>query len=258
MGRVAGKAAIVTGAGQGMGEASARLLAREGARVVVADLNEATGEKVAASIRESGGDAIFARLDVVDENGWRHVIGETKRAFGGLHVVVNNAGVAFPAGSVEALSLDEWRQMLSINLESVFLGVKYGIELMRETGDGGSIINFSSILGLVANPAQAAYGASKGGVRLLTKSAALHCAQAGYRIRVNSIHPGYIWTPMLEETLRRRGDFEEHKRIVEGKTPLGHCGEADDVAYGVLYLASNESRFVTGTELVIDGGYTAQ
>lgn len=258
MGRMAGKIAIVTGAAQGMGAASARLMAREGARVMLTDINHSRGEAEANAIRELGGDARFMRHDVVDEAAWRAVMDETQKAFGGLHVLVNNAGVAFPAGSVEALTLDEWRQMHAINLESVFLGAKHAIAAIRATGEGGSIVNFSSMLGIVANPAQAAYGASKGGVRSFTKSAALHCAQSGYRIRVNSIHPGYIWTPMLEETLARRGDLAEHKRIVEAKTPLGHCGEADDVAYGVLYLASDESKFVTGTELVIDGGYTAQ
>lgn len=258
MKRLENKVALISGAGQGMGAATAKLFAAEGARVVIADINDATGEAVARELREAGYQALFLHHDVTDEAGWQRIFGEVREAFGHVHVVVNNAGIAFPAGSVEAIDLDGWRRMMTINLESVFLGTKYAIAAMRASEEGGSIINFSSMLGLVGSPTQAAYGASKGGVRLFTKSAALHCAAAGYRIRVNSVHPGYIWTPMLEETLRRRGDFETEKRNFESRTPLGHFGEPNDVAYGVLYLASDESKFVTGTELVIDGGFTAQ
>lgn len=259
MGRVSGKVAIVTGAASGIGTATSRLLACEGAKIVLTDLQAEQGESVAAAICKTGGEALFMAHDVTAEAGWQTVIEQTLTRFGGLHILVNNAGVAFPNGSVEQQSLDDWRTVMSVNMEGVFLGTKYGIVAMRRTGAGGSIINFSSILGIGGSGTTAAYCASKGGVRLFTKSAALHCAQAGYRIRVNSVHPGYIWTPMLEGTLRKRGgDMEIERKRVEGLTPLGHTGEPDDIAYGVLYLASDESKFVTGTELVIDGGYLAQ
>lgn len=258
MGRLANKVALVTGAASGLGAATATLLACEGAKVVLTDLDAETGEAAATAIVDAGCDAAFVRLDVSREDDWDEAIERTMAMFGGLHVLVNNAGVAFPNGSVEGQTLDDWRAIMSVNLEGVFLGTKAGIAAMRKTGGGGSIINFSSILGIGGSATTAAYCASKGGVRLFTKSAALHCAKAGYRIRVNSIHPGYIWTPMLEETLRRRGDIDEERKKIEALTPLGHAGVPDDIAYGVLYLASDESKFVTGTELVIDGGYLAQ
>ena len=258
MGRVEGKVAIVTGAAQGLGAAGARLLAREGASVVLTDLQGEAGEAAAQAIRAAGGRAMFVAHDVCSEDAWRSVVASAFAQFGALHVLVNCAGIGTPGGTVESLSLADWRRMMTVNLESVFLGTREGIAAMRRTGAGGSIVNFSSIHGLTGAPRTAAYGASKGGVRLFTKAAALHCARSGYRIRVNSIHPGFIETPMLVSAMSGRGDLDTERRIAESAVPLGRIGEADDIAYGVLYLASDESKYVTGAELVIDGGYTAQ
>jgi 3(or 17)beta-hydroxysteroid dehydrogenase len=186
------------------------------------------------------------------------------RTYDELDVLVNNAGVG-KTTNVEEATLEDWRFLMSINLDGVFLGTKYGIEAMKQSGKGGngkgnsgSIINMSSILGIVGEATAASYNASKGGVRIFTKSAALHCARSGYNIRVNSVHPGYILTPMVQTAMEGSGDADAMQKGLEGLHPMGHLGEPDDIAYGVLYLASDESKFVTGTELVIDGGYTAQ
>ena len=256
MKRVQGKTAIVTGGALGLGKAIAEMLAREGARVAVTDIKDTEGEQVAAGINEAGGEAFFLHHDVASEDDWRRVISETLRFCGRLDVLVNNAGVAL-AKSVEDTTLEDWRWLQSINLDGVFLGTKYAIEAMKQSG-GGSIINLSSIEGIIGDPNLAAYNASKGGVRLFTKSAALHCAKSGYNIRVNSIHPGYIWTPMVENFLQSLGDVEEGRKYLDSLHPIGHVGEPDDIAYGAVYLASDESKFITGAELVIDGGYTAQ
>ncbi|MBN8606074.1 MAG: glucose 1-dehydrogenase [Caulobacterales bacterium] len=255
MGRVAGKVALVTGGGLGLGRAAALMLAREGAKIVVTDVNDKEGAKVADEIVDAGGEAMFLHHDVAKEADWDRVVRATVERFGGLRILVNNAGVALSA-DVEHTSLEEWRWLMSINLDSVFLGTKRAIEAMKPTG--GSIINLSSIEGLVGDANLAAYNASKGGVRIFTKSAALYCAKAGLNIRVNSIHPGYVWTPMVEEYLSKQPDPAAAKVLVAGMHPVNHLGEPDDIAYGVLYLASDESKFVTGAELVIDGGYTAQ
>jgi len=255
MGRVEGKTAIVTGGALGLGRAAACMLAREGARVAVTDVREAEGVAARDAIRAAGGEAIYLRHDVASEEHWIATIKATRDQFGGLDILVNNAGVAL-AGDVEATTLEQWRWLMSINLDGVFLGVKHGVAAMK--GKGGSIINLSSIEGLIGDPNLAAYDASKGGVRLLTKSAALHCARSGSKIRVNSIHPGYIWTPMVENYLAAQADPQAARAELNKLHPLGHIGEPDDIAYGVVYLASDESKFVTGAELVIDGGYTAQ
>lgn len=255
MDRVKDKVALVTGAALGLGRAAALMLAREGARVVVTDLREPEGAAVRDAIIAAGGEAVFLSHDVAKESDWTSVIDATLSRFGGLDILVNNAGVAH-AGSVETTSLEDWRWVMSINLDGVFLGVKFGVGAMKQKG--GSIINLSSIEGLIGDPNLAAYDASKGGVRLLTKSAALHCARAGYKIRVNSVHPGYIWTPMVEGYVAGNSDPKAARAALDALHPLGHIGEPDDIAYGVVYLASEESKFVTGSELVIDGGYTAQ
>jgi len=255
MGRVQGKVALVTGAAKGIGEACSLLLAQEGAKVVVSDLDRVAGEAVVAKIIAAGGDAFFIHQDVTDEASWPATIAATEARFGALHVLVNNAGIAIPGNAVDC-TLADWRKTLAVNLDAVFLGTKYAIPAM--TGRNGSIINLSSIEGLVADPNLASYNASKGGVRLFTKSAALHCGKTGLKVRVNSVHPGYIWTPMVEEFLKSVGDVAEGRAGLDALHPIGHVGEVMDVAYGVLYLASDESKFVTGSELVIDGGYTAQ
>ena len=255
MGRVQDKVALVTGASLGLGRASAVLLAREGARVVLTDIREAEGQALAAELGAQGHEALFLRHDVSSEADWDAVMRAALDRFGRMDVVVNNAGVAL-AASVEDTTLEQWRWLMGINLDGVFLGVRAGVKAMRD--HGGSIINLSSIEGLIGDQNLAAYNASKGGVRLLTKSAALHCAKSGYRIRVNSIHPGYILTPMVEGYVAAHADVEATRQAIAALHPLGHIGEPDDIAYGVLYLASEESKFMTGAELVIDGGYTAQ
>ncbi|MBK6704449.1 MAG: glucose 1-dehydrogenase [Caulobacteraceae bacterium] len=256
MRRVENKVALVTGGGLGLGRACAVLLAREGAKVMITDVKEREGRVVAEEIVEAGGEAMFMRQDVSSETDWDAVSAATLRRFGRLNILVNNAGVAL-GGSVETTTLEQWRALMAVNLDGVFMGTRSAVAAMKDTG-GGSIINLSSIEGLIGDADLAAYNASKGGVRIFTKSAALHCAKAGYKIRVNSVHPGYIWTPMVENYLAAQPDPEAAKAFVTGLHPVGHLGEADDIAYGVLYLASDESKFVTGAELVIDGGYTAQ
>ena len=256
MNRVTNKVALVTGAAMGIGEATARLLASEGAAVAITDLNVERGSSLAEQINCSGGAAIFIDHDVAEESAWRRAIEKTLGKFGRLDIVVNNAGLGI-GGDVEHATLDEWRRLMRVNLDGVFLGTKYGVQMLKRFG-GGSIVNLSSIEGLVGDPNLAAYNSSKGGVRLLTKSAALYCASAGYKIRVNSVHPGYIWTPMVENYLRAAGDVEGGRKQLDALHPLGHVGEPNDIAYGILYLASDESKFMTGAELVIDGGYTAQ
>jgi len=255
MDRVKGKVAIVTGAASGIGRATASLLAKEGAKVVIADIDGVNGRKVAEEIRREGGEALFVKHDVTTESDWSEVIEKTLAEFGKLDILVNNAGVLF-LEKIEDTSLEEWRWLMSVNLDGVFLGTKYAIRAMKGSG-GGSIINLSSVAGIIGtNDDTSAYHASKGAVRLFTKAAALECSKAGYNynIRVNSVHPGVIKTKMTE------GMFEDEaimKKQMQ-RHIIGYLGEPNDVAYGILYLASDESKFVTGAELVIDGGWTAQ
>ena len=259
MGRVQGKVAIVTGGRKGLGRASAILLAKEGARVVITDRKAEGAEDVLEHIRQNGGEAIFVQQDVSKEGDWQRMMEEAVGHFGKLDVLVNNAGVG--AGkSIEDITLEEWRWVMSVNLDGVFLGTKYAIEAMKNNG-GGSIINMSSIEGMVGDSRMVAYDSSKGGLRTLTKSAALHCAKRGYNIRINTVHPGFIDTDMVRGFLKaqaKNGDVNAARKALESLHPVGHLGEPDDVAYAVLYLASDESKFATGSELVIDGGYTAQ
>lgn len=254
--RVNNKVAIVTGGAKGLGAATAKLLAKEGASVVLTDMDETAGKAVESDITKAGGRAKFMPQDVADEKRWREVVDETVKLFGRLDILINNAGVGHSA-SAEDETLEKWRFLQSVNLDAVFLGTREAIRVMKDH-KSGSIINLSSIEGLVGDPSLAAYNASKGGVRLFTKSAALHCAKSGYNIRVNSVHPGYIWTPMVEESAKEAGNVEERKAQLTALHPIGKLGVPDDIAYGILYLASDESAFMTGSELVIDGGYTAQ
>ncbi|MEN6543588.1 glucose 1-dehydrogenase [Parvibaculum sp.] len=266
MGRVTGKIAIVTGAAKGIGAASAKALAREGAKVICTDLDEAAGEAVVAEIQRTGGEAVFMRHDVCDESQWERVTKLAEDRYGGLHIVVNNAGIAPEGGPIEDKSLEDWRHTIAVDLDSVFLGCKHGIRTIKKTtakGASGSIINISSILGLVGSSNAADYVAAKGGVRLLSKAAALECAEAGYRIRVNSVHPGYIDTPMVRNVAEKGmpGLAETGNEVIALLTmlhPIGRLGVADEIANTVLFLASDESSFTTGTELVVDGGYTTR
>jgi NAD(P)-dependent dehydrogenase (short-subunit alcohol dehydrogenase family) len=258
MARVAGKGCIVTGGAKGIGAATARLLASEGARVLLTDLDEPSGEALAASISAAGGTAAFMHHDVANEQSWKAVFARGIDEFGHIDVLVNNAGIADRCPPEEQ-TLERWHRLMSVNLDGVVLGTKHAIHAMKRNGPkGGAIINISSVAGMVGLPNSGAYCASKGGVSIYTKSVALYCAQQRLGIRVNSVHPGYIWTQLVEDALRSRGDVEAGRGALEAAHPIGHMGEPDDVAYGVLYLASDEAKFVTGTGLVIDGGYSAQ
>ncbi|MEW5422296.1 glucose 1-dehydrogenase [Amorphus sp. 3PC139-8] len=259
MGRVQDKVALVTGGSVGLGEAMVRLMAAEGAKIVITDIQDQPGEAVAKAITDAGGEAIYLHHDVADEAQWENVVAKAVDRFGRLDVVVNNAGIGVGCAPEEQ-TLEDWRRLMSINLDGVFLGTKHAIRAMKANKPQtmGSIVNLSSIEGLVGDPNLGAYNASKGGVRIYTKSVALYCANNRLGIRVNSVHPGYIWTPMVENYLRDNGGVEEGRKALDALHPIGHVGEPNDIAYGVLYLASDESKFVTGAELVIDGGYTAQ
>ena len=252
MGRVEGKVALITGGASGIGRASAELLAAEGARVVIADIDE-TG--AAAAARAIGEAALMIRLDVTSEDDWRAAIAGTLEAFGQLHVLVNSAGVSV-LKNVEDTTLEEWRFVNGVNLDGTFLGCKHAIPAIKESG-GGAIVNLSSVSGLVGGHNLAAYNASKGGVRLLTKSVALHCARKGYNIRCNSVHPTFIDTPILEPILARAEDPELMRQKLARQVPIGRLGRPEEVAAGILYLASDESAFMTGAEFVLDGGVTA-
>ncbi len=251
--RLKGKVALVTGSGAGIGEATAKRFAEEGARVVVTDINMADATRVATEILETGGQAIARHQDVADEAGWDTLINDIIETWGQLDVLVNNAGIVIP-GTVEDTTLDDWRKTQAVNTEGVFMGCRAAIRVMKV--NGGSIINLSSIEGLVGEPRTAAYNASKGGVRLFSKSAALHCASHGYGIRVNSIHPGCITTKLLDEAIASQPDAEQLLERVLSDIPMGVPGEPLDIANGCLFLASDESKYMTGSELIIDGGYT--
>lgn len=255
MGRVSGKVAIVTGGASGIGRAACELLAREGAMVAVVDLNNEEGDAVVSGIKNRGGNAGFWKVNVANE-------GEVKKAFEGIYkkwgrvnVLVNNAGIGGASKPTHEITEGEWDKVMAVNVKGVFFCTKHAVPYMKKSG-GGSIINISSIYGLVGAPDVPPYHASKGAVRLMAKTDAL--LYANDKIRVNSIHPGYIWTPMLENSLKAQGNVEEGRKAMGSLHPLGHVGEPEDVAYGILYLASDESKFVTGSELVIDGGYTAR
>ena len=259
MNRVQGKVALVTGASSGLGEAIARLLANQGATVVLADLNEAAGKRVLRDIKNGGGDGLFVKLDVVDEAQWIGVMAKIKKRFGQLNVAVNCAGTNIARSFPTDTTLADWRGLMAVNLDGVFLGTKHAVALMRDSQPvNGSIINISSVMGLVGFADIAPYNASKGGVRLYSKSVAISCAEKGLNVRVNTVHPGFIDTPLLRKSMARFDDQEEANRIYNALQPVGHIGTPEDIAYGVLYLASDESKFVTGSELVIDGGFTAR
>ena len=250
-GRLAGKAALVSGGASGIGLAAARRFVAEGARVAITDRDEALG---AAAARELGENAFFIRHDVTSESDWAAAMAECGSRFGGVDIVLNSAGI-FRFGNVEDTTLEEWRRTIAINLDGTFLGCREAVRTMRERG--GSIVNMSSVSGLVGDPDNAAYDASKGGVRLLTKSVALYCAKQGYPIRCNSVHPGGIDTPMVQSYFAARPDPEAEKRAWLRQSPIGRLGRAEEIASLILYLASDEASFVTGSEFTIDGGSTA-
>jgi NAD(P)-dependent dehydrogenase (short-subunit alcohol dehydrogenase family) len=252
--RVDNKVALVTGGGSGIGEAICMRLAEEGASVVVADINESNARRVAGAI---GAAALAIHQDVTSEERWQEVVAKIIERFGRLDILVNNAGIAV-VGTVEDTSLADWRATQNVNLDAVFLGTREVIKVMK--AGGGSIINISSIEGIIGEPTLAAYNASKGGVRIFTKSVALHCAAEGYPIRVNSVHPGFIATAMVTDAVASMSEDEGEafQERIMANIPMGHMGEPLDIANGVLFLASEESRYMTGSELVIDGGYIAR
>jgi NAD(P)-dependent dehydrogenase (short-subunit alcohol dehydrogenase family) len=255
-GRVQGKKAIVTGAGQGLGFAIARMLAREGAAVFMTDLNEAKVKAAAAAVNTAyPGSAAAAGQDVRDGARWQAVVDEAASAMGGVNILVNNAGIG-SQGSVEDEDFETWKRVLEVDLDSVFLGCKYAMPVMRASGAPGAIVNISSIAGLIASHNYAAYNAAKAGVWMLSKSVALHGARGTPQIRCNSVHPTFIDTPILDDLKQRLGAAEATAKLAR-QVPLGRLGEPDDVAYLVLYLASDESKFVTGAEFKVDGGISA-
>jgi len=255
MDRLAGKIAVITGAAVGLGRATAIRMAEEGAGVALFDLRDAEGTELAAELSARGLQAAYWRCDVADERSVAAAIGAAVDHFGRLDVLVNNAGIAGPSKPTHELTEAEWDRVQAVNVKGVFFCTKHAIPYLRRSG-GGSIINLSSIYGLVGAPDVPPYHASKGAVRLMSKTDAM--IYAPDRIRVNSIHPGFIWTPMVEGHLAAQGDIAEGRKAVDALHPLGHIGEPDDIAWGAVYLASDEARFVTGAELVIDGGYTAR
>ena len=255
MGRVENKVALVTGAAQGIGAATAAMLAREGARVMLTDINVDGAQQQAELINaELPNTAAAMYQEVSNPAGWQEVIAAAEKTFGGLNILVNNAGIG-SVGNVVEETLESWKNVHAIDLDSVFLGSKYGIPLMERSG-GGSIVNISSISGIIAGHNMAAYNSAKAAVRHLSKSVALHCARAGNGIRCNSVHPVFIDTPILDG-LAGGGDKIKVREKLGRQIPLGRIGKPDDVAFAVLYLASDESQFVTGTEIRVDGGISA-
>ena len=256
MGQVEGKVAIVTGGASGIGAACAMTLAREGAKVVVTDLDASRGEAVIAGIGSAGGEAVFLHQDVSLEENWPGVIEATERRFGRLDVMVANAGIGIMCKAVE-MSLADWRRQTAVNLDGVFLSVKYAVPAMRRAG-GGSIIITSSVAGLRGSAGLAGYCATKGGVRLFAKAVAMECAAEADGIRVNTVHPGVIDTPIWTKLSGSGGRNVpiDPNEVAKTGVPLGRAGQAQDIANGVLFLASNSSSYMTGAELVIDGGMT--
>lgn len=256
MKRVEGKVAVITGGASGIGKATCLLLAREGAKVAVTDIKDDTGQKVVDEIEAFGGIAKYWHLDTSNEDSVSGVFNDIVHEFGSLDVLINNAGIAGVNKPTHEISREEWDKVMSVNVSGVFFCTKQAIPLMQKSA-GGSIINMSSIYGIIGAADLPPYHASKGAVRLMSKNDALIYAKDN--IRVNSIHPGFIWTPLVEELAKDSPiGVEAARKQLDNLHPIGHVGEPNDVAYGVLYLASDESKFVTGTELIIDGGYTAR
>ena len=251
MARLDGKVALISGGARGQGAVEARMFVREGAAVVCGDVLDDEGKKLEAELRDGGFKATYVHLDVTREADWRNAVATTVQAHGKLNVLVNNAGILFRA-RIEDTTEENWDRIMAVNVKGVFLGTKAVLPAMRQAG-GGSIINISSVAGLVGSPQNtAAYSATKGAVRIFTKSTAIQHAKEG--IRCNSVHPGPIATDMIKDTLANKELLEQRMR----RLPMGRVGTAEEVAYGVIYLASDESSYVTGSELVIDGGTTAE
>jgi len=261
-GRVAGKVALVTGGASGIGAGCAEVLAREGAAVVITDIQDHKGEQLAADLTKAGLKAVYLHHDVTSEDEWIAVVAEVEKAHGRLDILVNNAGIGIGCPDITQMSLADWRRQQAINVEGVFLGVKHGLKLMRKAGNGGSVINMSSVAGLKGAAILAGYCATKGAVRLFTKAIALECGQMKDGVRVNSVHPGLIETPIWLIITNPSGEGTNAPPDIDAMSamavPLGVKGVPEDIANGVLWLASDESRYVTGAELVIDGGLSVR
>lgn len=255
MHRVKNKTAIVTGGSLGIGKAACNLLAKEGAKVAVTDILDIEGENLVNELNSIGCTADYWHLDTSDEENVKEVMEKVHKKFGRIDILVNNAGIAGVSKPTHEISSEEWDKVMIINVKGVFFCTKHVIPYMKEAG-AGSIINMSSIYGLVSSTDLPPYHASKGAVRLMTKTDALYYAKD--KIRVNSIHPGFIKTPLVENFLKPMGNLDQSMKALESLHPLGHLGEPEDIGYGIVYLASDESKFITGSELVIDGGYTAR
>jgi NAD(P)-dependent dehydrogenase (short-subunit alcohol dehydrogenase family) len=255
MGRLEGKVAIVTGGALGIGKSTAEVFAREGARVAITDVLDAEGQALAADIGKAGGQAAYWHLDVAKEAEAQQVIADVVKRWGRLDVLVNNAGISGASKPTHEITEAEWDRVMAVNVKGVFFCTKHAIPHLRKSG-GGSIVNLSSIYGLISAADAPPYHASKGAVRLMSKTDALFYARD--RIRVNSVHPGFIWTPMVENFLKAAPDPAAARQAIADLHPLGHMGDPEDIAYGILYLSCEESKFVTGSELVIDGGYTSR
>ncbi len=255
MNRVKDKVAVVTGASLGIGRATAMRLAEEGARVAITDVLDIPGAEVVMEIQKAGGDADYWHLDVSKEAEVKRVMSEVGARWGKIDILVNNAGISGANKPTDQITEQEWDVLMAVNVKGVFFCTKHAIPWLRKAGRG-SIINLSSIYGLIGAGDVSAYHASKGAVREMSKNDAISFAKD--KIRVNSLHPGFIWTPMVENFAKSAGDAEQARKALDALHPLGHIGEADDIAWGIVYLASEEAKFVTGSELVIDGGYTAR
>ena len=256
MNRLSGKTAIVTGGAVGIGRACVERMAEEGAQVAMFDVMEAEGMALAGDLGAKGHAVAFWRVDVADEAAMKAAVDAAATRFGGLHVMVNNAGISGSPKPTDQVTEEEWDRVQAVNVKGVMFGTKHAVPHLRAAG-GGSIVNLSSIAGLIGVGNLAAYHASKGAVRLMTKNDAV--TYAPEQIRVNSIHPGHIWTPMVENHLRATSpDLEAAKAAAGAVHPIGHMGEPDDIAWAVIWLASDEAKFVTGAEIAIDGGYTAR
>lgn len=258
MGRIDGKVCLITGASSGLGEAAARLLAAEGGRMILTDINTEKGEALAVELNREGREAIFLAHNVTCEEDWHRVFDTLQNQYGRLDVLVNNAGGG-TYNDLETLSLNEWRGIISLNLDSTFIGTQLAVKTMKESG-GGSIINMSSVGGLVGSPNLVAYSAAKAGVKLFSKAAAIHCGQQGYNIRINTVHPGLIKTESGMEMASKATGMSpaEAEAAFSAMHPIGRIGKPEEIAAMVLFLASDESSFATGAEFVVDGGYTAQ
>jgi NAD(P)-dependent dehydrogenase (short-subunit alcohol dehydrogenase family) len=263
MGKLDGKVALVTGGASGIGAGCAQRLAEEGANVVITDVQDVKGAETVAAIEKAGGKARFVHHDVTSEDAWIGVVADIEKTEGRLDILVNNAGIGLGCPSITMMSLDDWRRQQAVNVEGVFLGIKHSLPLMRKGGAGGSIINMSSVAGLKGSPILAAYCATKGAVRLFTKAIAMECANLKDGIRVNSVHPGIIETPIWL-SISGMGQAQgtnappDLDAMSQQAVPLGVKGVPLDIANGVLWLASDESRYVTGAELVIDGGLSVR